>query len=111
VHQFVQSLLDVDKKAQVVVLGDLNDYQFSAALAVLRTGNAAGTGPASLTDLITTLPANQQYTYVYNGISQVLDHILVTESVRGIDYQVVHVNAEYTDQTSDHDPQVLAFTP
>jgi len=48
---------------------------------------------------------------VYNGISQVLDHILVTESVRGIDYQVVHVNAEYTDQTSDHDPQVLAFTP
>jgi predicted extracellular nuclease len=111
VHQFVRSLLDVEKKAEVVVLGDLNDYQFSAALAVLRTGNAAGTGPASLTDLITTLPADQQYTYVYNGISQVLDHILVTRAVRGINYQVVHVNAEYTNQTSDHDPQVLAFTP
>lgn len=26
-------------------------------------------------------------------------------------YQVVHVNAEYSDQISDHDPQVVDFTP
>ncbi len=28
-----------------------------------------------------------------------------------INYQVVHVNAEYADQTSDHDPQVVDLTP
>ena len=63
-HDFVQKLLDVDKKADVVVLGDLNDYQFSPALDSLRTGTSDGTGPSILTDLISTLPTNQQYTYV-----------------------------------------------
>lgn len=103
VHDFVASLLKVDKKAKVIVAGDLNDYQFSPALATL-------TGAASrpiLTDLITTLPANQQYTYVYNGVSQVLDHILVTSGVGATQYQVVHVNAEFANQVSDHDPQVV----
>jgi predicted extracellular nuclease len=107
VHDFVGRLLDLDKKADVVVLGDLNDYQFSPALSVLRTGTADGSGPANLVDLISTLPADQQYTYVYNGVSQVLDHILLTPDLRRFTYQVVHVNSEYHDQVSDHDPQVV----
>jgi predicted extracellular nuclease len=111
VHDFVGQLLAADKQADVVVVGDLNDYQFSPALNVLKTGNAAGTGTPTLTDLITTLPVNQQYTYVFDGVSQVLDHILTAPKVKGISYQVVHVNSEYANQTSDHDPQVLAFTP
>lgn len=84
---------------------------FSPALTVLKKGTAAGTGPSILTDLITTLPVNEQYTYVFDGISQVLDHILVTPAMRGVRYQVVHVNAEYSDQVSDHDPQVVDVTP
>jgi uncharacterized protein len=111
VHDFVSKLLTKDAKADVVVLGDLNDYQFSPALNVLRTGAADGTGPANMIDLITTLPVDQQYTYVFNGVSQVLDHILVTPGVGGIRYQVVHVNAEYHDQVSDHDPQVVDIKP
>jgi hypothetical protein len=107
----VNQILAADKKAQVVVVGDLNDYQFSPALASLRTGTADGTGPAILTDLITTLPVDQQYTYVFNGVSQVLDHILVSPAVSGISYQVVHVNSEYHSQVSDHDPQVVDITP
>ena len=96
---------------EVVVVGDLNDYQFSPALNVLKTGTADGTGPATLTDLITTLPANQQYTSDFDGISEVLDHILVSKGPGGVQYQVVHVNAEYADQASDHDPQVVRFKP
>jgi predicted extracellular nuclease len=110
-HDFVGKLLAVDKKAQIVVAGDLNDFQFSPALASLRTGTADGTGPSILTDLISTLPLDQQYTYVFNGVSQVLDHILVSNSVRGVHYQVVHVNSEFANQASDHDPQVVDITP
>jgi predicted extracellular nuclease len=110
-HDFVNQLLAVDKKANVVVVGDLNDYQFSPALKSLTTGTADGTGPATLTDLITTLPANQQYTYVFDGLSEVLDHILTSKGVGGIEYQVVHINAEYANQTSDHDPQVVRIKP
>jgi predicted extracellular nuclease len=111
VHDFVEDLLAVDKRADVVVVGDLNDYQFSPALASLKTGTADGSGPAILTDLITTLPANQQYTYDYEGVSEVLDHILLTRGVSRFTYQVVHVNAEYANQVSDHDPQVVDITP
>jgi uncharacterized protein len=111
VHDFVARILDVDRKADVVVLGDLNDFQFSPAIASLKTGTADGSGPSILTDLIATLPENQQYTYVFNGVSQVLDHILVTSGVGGVQYQVVHVNAEYTNQASDHDPQVVRLKP
>ncbi|MEP7020817.1 MAG: endonuclease/exonuclease/phosphatase family protein [Pseudonocardiales bacterium] len=110
-HDFVGKLLALDSKAQVVVAGDLNDFQFSKALAVVRTGTADGSGPSILTDLISTLPLNQQYTYVFNGVSQVLDHILVSNGVRGVNYQVVHVNSEFASQASDHDPQVVDITP
>ncbi|MBS2552798.1 lamin tail domain-containing protein [Catenulispora sp. NL8] len=108
-HDFVQKLLDVDKKADVVVLGDLNDYQFSPAVNALRTGTSDGTGPSILTDLIGTLPINEQYTYDYEGVSEVLDHILVSKGIKDLSYQVVHVNSEYSDQASDHDPQVVRF--
>jgi uncharacterized protein len=111
VHDFVSKILATDAKAQVVVVGDLNDFQFSPALAALKTGTADGSGPSILTDLITTLPVNQQYTYVFNGVSQVLDHILVSPQVSGVKYQVVHVNSEYSAQVSDHDPQVVDITP
>ena len=40
-----------------------------------------------------------------------LDHSLVAPGVGGVEYQVVHVNAEYADQASDHDPQVVRLTP
>jgi hypothetical protein len=110
-HDFVGNILAKDKKAEVVVVGDLNDYQFSPALAALETGTADGSGPSILTDLITTLPVDQRYTYVFNGVSQVLDHILVSPTIKGVQYQVVHVNAEYQNQVSDHDPQVVDLTP
>ena len=104
VNAFVTSLLKVDKKAKVVVAGDLNDYQFSPALATL-TGKAAK--KPILTDLISTLPANEQYTYDFQGVSEVLDHILVTSGVGKSQYQVVHINSEFANQVSDHDPQVV----
>lgn len=106
VHDFVQSIVTADAQAKVVVLGDLNDFPFSTALATLK-----GT-PAILTDLISTLPANEQYTYVFEGNSQVLDHILVTSGANlpSLQYDVVHVNAEFVDQVSDHDPQIVRLT-
>jgi len=70
-----------------VVVGDLNDYQFSPALSVLKTGTSDGSGKPTLTDLITTLPANQQYTYDFDGVSEVLDHILITEGIGKFTYR------------------------
>jgi uncharacterized protein len=110
-HQFVSQILKIDEEADVVVVGDLNDCQFSPALKVLTTGTPDGSGKPMLTDLITTLPADQQYTYDFQGQSEVLDHILLTKSIMNFTYQVVHINAEFANQTSDHDPQVVDIRP
>ncbi|MFD6987346.1 endonuclease/exonuclease/phosphatase family protein [Streptomyces sp. NPDC059943] len=100
VHDFVAGLLAKDRKAKVVVLGDLNDYQFSKPVAVLTRGGI-------LTDLMDKLPRNERYSYVYDGNSQTLDHILVSPGIKKPGYDVVHINAEFADQASDHDPQVV----
>ncbi|MEV0491792.1 endonuclease/exonuclease/phosphatase family protein [Streptomyces atratus] len=100
VNNFVKSLLAADKSAQVITLGDLNDFAFSPTMDALTDGQV-------LKPLITTLPEGEQYSYVYEGNSQTLDHILTSPGVRHFDYDVVHINAEFADQASDHDPQVV----
>ncbi|WP_326621593.1 endonuclease/exonuclease/phosphatase family protein [Streptomyces decoyicus] len=104
VNAFVKDLLAKDPKADVVVAGDLNDYQFSPALKSLTAGGV-------LTDQVGRLPAAERYGYVYNGNSQVLDHMLTSRRLTRADYDIVHINAEYADQASDHDPQVLRIKP
>jgi predicted extracellular nuclease len=55
-----------------------------------------------------TLPPEEQYPYVFDGNSQVLDQILVSNELLTPrpEYDSVHVNAEFADQASDHDPQI-----
>jgi predicted extracellular nuclease len=107
VHDFVEDILALNSQANVIVLGDLNDFEFSAPLLTLK-GNI-------LEALIETLPEGERYTYVFDGNSQVLDHILLSSSFFGrpFGYDVVHVNSEFADQASDHEPQVvhLSFAP
>ncbi|MFG2844452.1 endonuclease/exonuclease/phosphatase family protein [Kitasatospora sp. NPDC048296] len=101
---FVAELLAADKEARIVSVGDYNDYQFSPALAAL-------TKDGVLRDLVNELPETEQYSYVYQGNSQVLDHILVSPEVGYAKYDVVHINAEFAQQASDHDPQVVRIKP
>jgi hypothetical protein len=104
-NAFVKDVLAADANANVVLAGDFNDYQFSGPIKTLTDDGAM------LTDLITTLPENQRYTYVFNGVSQVLDHIFVTKPVTDVQYEVVHNNSEFAGQASDHDPQVVRIRP
>lgn len=103
VRDFVDDLLAVNPNANVVVAGDLNDFQFSNPLDVLTQGGA-------LSNLLDTLPANEQYTYNFEGNAQVLDHILVSPNLRPLaEVDVVHINSEFAQQDSDHDPIVSRF--
>jgi predicted extracellular nuclease len=104
VGDFVARLLEADPDAAVVVLGDLNDFPFSATLAALK-----GVG---LRALIETLPENERYSYVFEGNSQALDHILVSPALARapLDFALVHANAEFAEQASDHDPPVARLS-
>jgi predicted extracellular nuclease len=134
INNFVDEILAVDGDAHVIVLGDINDFDFSETVEVL-TGerlaldpgpflpdeNGSGpTAPSGEAPVLTTLfellaDPTERYSYVFEGNSQVLDQILVSDSLwdLGVTYDVVHVNAEFADQASDHDPSVMkvAFQP
>ena len=104
---FVDQIHAADPNADVITLGDLNDFDFSTTADIL-------VGSGDLVDLPRTLPPAERYTFDFEGNSQVLDHILVSTSLthdatgaQSFDYDVVHVNSEFADQVSDHDPQVV----
>jgi predicted extracellular nuclease len=101
VNDFVDELVAADPQANVIVCGDINDFEFSQTVELLVGG--------VLTTLMDTLPQAERYSYVFEGNSQVLDQILVSNPLLRsflVDYDPVHVNAEFADQASDHDPQV-----
>ncbi|MFE8937828.1 endonuclease/exonuclease/phosphatase family protein [Streptomyces sp. NPDC007872] len=104
VNGFVKQLLAVEKQADVLVVGDINDFEFSGTTKALTDGGA-------LYPAVKSLPRSERYSYVYQGNSQVLDQILTSPGVRHFAYDSVHINAEFADQDSDHDPQVLRFRP
>ena len=106
VEDFVGQIQAIESNARVIVLGDLNDFQFSPPVTRLAVNNR-------VTNLIDTLPANERYSFLFLGNAQVLDHILATSSLTGgnaAEVDIVHVNSEFaTGRASDHDPVVARF--
>jgi 2',3'-cyclic-nucleotide 2'-phosphodiesterase / 3'-nucleotidase / 5'-nucleotidase len=104
VRQFVEELLAIDPAANVIVAGDLNDFEFSPPLAELQVGG-------SLTNLVDDVPLNERYTFIFDGNSQTLDHILVGPSLLATaEIDIVHANIDFVGAASDHDPIVARFT-
>jgi predicted extracellular nuclease len=103
VNGFVDSLQAEDPEAKVIVLGDLNEFEFMSPLAALK-----GEDSPLLVNMTESLSAMERYTYNYQGNAQALDHILVTHVLaEHAEYDVVHLNTEFYDAASDHDPAVL----
>ena len=107
VRTFVEQIPTIDPSADVVVLGDLNDFWFSSAVRELEKEH-------TLTDLIEELPERERYTYIYRGNAQSLDHILVTRDLldRYPQVDIVHSNAEFAalpERATDHDPVLARF--
>jgi len=110
--EIANELLAEDPNAHLAVMGDLNSYTDSLPIQTLEE--------SGLINLFDTLAPNERYTYIYQGNSQVLDHILVNDSLFNllISLDVLHTNADYalpysSDSSlfhvSDHDPVIATF--
>ncbi len=97
----------------VAIIGDLNSFYEALPIDTLRA--------AGLNHVFEIIPAEARYTYIYQGASQTLDHILVTPSLFDLIQrtEVLHVNADYAPpvagdesplRKSDHDPVVATFS-
>jgi uncharacterized protein len=103
VNNFVKDIKTKDPDANIVLTGDFNDFEFSNPLATLK-GN-------KLTNMIEKVPAIERYSYTYQGNSQVLDHILVSNNLAAsTEVDIVHINSSFTEaegRASDHDPVLV----
>jgi hypothetical protein len=117
VATLVQEKLDADPDAAVVVLGDLNDYYASGPVEALRTG----VNPPMVHTFDALRPLNR-YTYIFNGGSQVLDHVLVTPALAEnvAEVRPIRINADFAypatlndtvHHSSDHDPVLVRIRP
>jgi len=122
VNNFVDNTLANDADANIVVLGDLNEFEFVSPVKILE-GTTVSTnggqdtvpgGDAVLTNLTDTIPEDERYSFNFQGNSQQIDHILVSGSLtENAEVDIVHVNSEFaatSSRASDHDPIVARFT-
>lgn len=103
VNNFVKDVKTKDPNVNIVVLGDFNDFEFSNPLKTLK-GN-------ELTNMIEKVPTEERYSYTYQGNSQVLDHILVSNNLaQSTIVDIVHINSSFMEvhgRASDHDPVLI----
>jgi predicted extracellular nuclease len=89
----------------VIVLGDFNDYEQSPPLlALAENGN--------LENVLLRLPEETRYSFVFAGVSQLIDGIFVTPAVQDnvADVMIFHANADFPDALSvDVSPEALLF--
>jgi predicted extracellular nuclease len=107
----VEEIQEENPQAYVAVIGDLNSYYHSPQIDTLRE--------AGLRHVMATLPDQERYNYIYEGRSQLLDHILVTPRLMAclVRVDVLHTNADFPlpgDESpmhkSDHDLVIATFS-
>lgn len=104
----VNQLIWESPQANLVVAGDLNDYPTSQPLTILLE--------SGLRDAVQGIPYSERYSYLFQGISQVLDYglfdlklplacVAAVPSHINADYPVVYAGVnESVYRSSDHDP-------
>ncbi|RHW42893.1 endonuclease [Neobacillus notoginsengisoli] len=103
VNNFVKNVKAKDPNANVVLLGDFNDFEFTRTLEIAK-GN-------EMVNMIDKVPANERYNYSYQGNAQVLDHVLVTNNMAAnTTVDILNINSGFMDvhgRASDHDPVLI----
>jgi predicted extracellular nuclease len=94
-NAIVAELLAANGEAQVVVMGDFNDYEVSRPLQTMTEAN--------LTNVLAQVPLTERYSFIFSGAAQLLDGILVSPALvdNVVDVQIFHVNAGYPDSLAE----------
>ena len=81
----------------IVALGDFNDYLESAPLDVFDNATVGGNPLANL--YLAHVPAYDQYSYNFNGESEILDHFIATFELNSyyLHGRPVHINSDFPD--------------
>ena len=122
VRDLVDLLLEDNPGANLLVGGDLNDFAFPEPGEGQDTVARITDSPTDpLTNIIPLVAEERRYTFIFEGNSQVLDHMLLNARMEALlrDQNIAHFNTDYpsafgsnpaiTLRSSDHDPLVGYF--
>lgn len=132
--KLVQDRQKADSKERIVVMGDLNMFQFNDGITDLIgtiAGKPAGKDAVmhsspdvvdpDMINLVDLIVHRERYSYIYDGNSQVLDHIIINAafrpSVLGFGYirmnadqpEIMRNDGSRPERFSDHDPAIAFF--
>lgn len=97
---WIRDFLQKDPNANIIALGDFNDFHWSRPLRELEQ--------AGMTNLVWQFPENKRFSYVYNGNAQTLDHLLVSPNLLRYrpEFEYVHMVTRLPDgrAPTDHEP-------
>lgn len=99
IKNYVEGRVASDPNAKIVVMGDFNAFQFETTLTQLESGGA-------LNNLTNLLPAEERYSYIFEGNGQQIDHMLASDALMGgAQFDIVHLNTGQPSsaQPTDHD--------
>ncbi|KAG0634248.1 Endonuclease/exonuclease/phosphatase [Tuber brumale] len=103
VASFLSKILAEDRAAKIIIAGDFNEFTYVSPMRAFD-------GIAYDLDVVTSIPVEERYTYLFDMNSQQLDHMLVSYEItqRDPEYEHVHINTWNTleGEVSDHDPSV-----
>jgi predicted extracellular nuclease len=112
-NDYVDFLLAAEMDARVIVNGDFNTFEFTDDLTEILPGTLDG--QAIMKSLLNEVEDDNRYTFIFDGNSQVLDHMFATRSLlESAEFDIVHLNVDFsrlrTDTVaSDHEPLVGRF--
>lgn len=109
VNDFVDGFLAANPDANILVLGDLNEFSWETALRDILSG--ADGALVNLEFLISDL--TDRFTFNFEGNAQALDHIFANLNILenfNLELDFVHINALFSNGASDHDPILLRIS-
>jgi len=117
IYEMVKTIIGFNSTAKIVVMGDMNDFQFTVSLKTLSGAVYGSTGQLLFSPSEELLPVTERYSYQYHGNSQQIDHIYISSSLFGHTDSsasganavfIPHMNSLFAQnnhiETSDHDP-------
>ena len=103
VANWIGNFLSKDPNANIIALGDFNDFHWSKPLKELEK--------VGMTNLVWSFPENKRFSYVYNGNAQTLDHFLVSPNLMRYrpEFEYVHMVTRFPDgkAPTDHEPTLV----
>ncbi|KAL9129561.1 MAG: hypothetical protein Q9217_002017 [Psora testacea] len=100
---FIASILTQDPSAPIIASGDFNEFAFVAPLETFEEISSLRDA-----DAVANLKPEERYTYLFDMNCQQLDHTYVSQGVKGVEIEHVHVNTwGGAAGASDHDPSVV----